>query len=216
MNELKQILEKDEKFRYQLLNRMKSDCDYYLGYGNRHSISLWAKNEKEQIAYMKAIWNSFSEDNKPEWLTYEQILEYEEKLCGPEMNKSVNDYICKNFAAYGLPVHDEDHMRSFLNKLEAHGETFEHFLEGFSYSYDFINTYSVKLAFEFVDECNAFFPSWNDLAEMLIEPFDSIDEAIEYLKAVFKYDVFVLTTNGIVELNIVQSQHIACFTYTAG
>lgn len=74
------ILSRDDRFRYQLLGRMQSDCEYYLGYGNRSSRCLWAKNEKKQIENMKGIWNSFSEDQKPEWLTYEQILCYEARM----------------------------------------------------------------------------------------------------------------------------------------
>lgn len=74
------VLKHDDKFRYMLLSRMKSDCDYYLGNGSRHAKHLWAGDEVKQIVYMKALWNSFGENDKPEWLTYEQILEYEEKI----------------------------------------------------------------------------------------------------------------------------------------
>lgn len=75
-----EILKKDETFRYQLLSRMKGDCDYYLGNGGRHSKYLWADNEVEHVDYMKQLWNSFGEDAKPEWLSMEQILEYEQKM----------------------------------------------------------------------------------------------------------------------------------------
>ena len=51
--------------RYELLGRMKSDCEYYLGYGNHDKSRLWALDEKLQIAYMKALWNSFGTDEKP-------------------------------------------------------------------------------------------------------------------------------------------------------
>jgi hypothetical protein len=54
------------------------DCDYYLGYGNRCEKHLWANDVKSQIAKMKEIWNNLKE--KPEWLTMEQILEYEKKM----------------------------------------------------------------------------------------------------------------------------------------
>ena len=74
------VLKHDEQYRYMLLSRMKSDCDYYLGNGNRYPGNLWGKDEFKQIAYMKALWNSFGENEKPEWLTYEQILEYEQKI----------------------------------------------------------------------------------------------------------------------------------------
>lgn len=74
------VLKHDCKFRYQLLGRMQSDCIYYLNRSNRHPKHLWAGDEKKQIEYMKAIWNSFSEKGKPEWLTWEQILEYETQM----------------------------------------------------------------------------------------------------------------------------------------
>lgn len=68
-------------FRYMILSRMKSDCDYYLGYGNRSYKSLWAGDEKDQIENMKALWNTFPEEDTPEWLTWEDILEYERLMC---------------------------------------------------------------------------------------------------------------------------------------
>ena len=80
MFDLNWILSRGDRFRYRLLSRMKMDCLYYLGYGNRNPKNLWANNEKQQIEYMKAIWNSFSDDGKPEWLTFGQILEYEKAM----------------------------------------------------------------------------------------------------------------------------------------
>lgn len=77
------VLNRDDKFRYMLLSRMQGDCDYYLGYGRIYGNHLWAGDEVKQIAYMKALWNSFSANNKPEWLSYEQILEYEQKIGVP-------------------------------------------------------------------------------------------------------------------------------------
>ncbi len=72
--------EHDETFRYQMLDRMRSDCEYYLGNGNRHSKHLWAGNEHNQILYMKALWNSFPEGEKPEWLSMEKICIYEKMM----------------------------------------------------------------------------------------------------------------------------------------
>lgn len=80
MNDLNWILSKEDSFRYQMLSRMQMDCDYYLGNGQIYGNHLWAGTEEEQIICMKAIWNSFPVDCKPEWLTYEQILEYDQKL----------------------------------------------------------------------------------------------------------------------------------------
>ena len=65
---------------YQLLSRLQSDCDYYLGYGNRYAKHLWAGNEEDQIKKMKELYNIFPADQKPEWLTWEQILQYEKEM----------------------------------------------------------------------------------------------------------------------------------------
>lgn len=75
-------VDEDKRFRYMMLGRWKSDCDYYLGYGNRNVSRLCANTPKEHIEAMKKLWLSFAEDEKPEWLTWEQILEYEKQMCG--------------------------------------------------------------------------------------------------------------------------------------
>jgi len=59
---------------------MMQDCEYFLGNGNRHEKFLWAGNVKEQIKTMKEIWNSLKV--KPEWLTMEQINDYEKRMEG--------------------------------------------------------------------------------------------------------------------------------------
>ena len=75
-----EILNQDKEFKYQLLDRMRSDCEYYLGYGNEDAKCLWAGNEKEQIETMRAIYNSFSQNEKPEWITLEQIDGFEKEM----------------------------------------------------------------------------------------------------------------------------------------
>lgn len=74
------ILKHDNRFRYQLLDRMRQDCEYFLGYGNRNAKHLWAQNEVEQIECMKLLWNSFDSEDKPEWLTWNQIVDYEKAM----------------------------------------------------------------------------------------------------------------------------------------
>lgn len=71
----------EKKFRYMMLDRLRQDCNYYLGYGKRGPKSLWAGEEKAQIQTMKDIWNTFEKNDTPEWLTWEDILEYERKMC---------------------------------------------------------------------------------------------------------------------------------------
>lgn len=69
-----------DNFKYMLLDRMKQDCNYYLGNGNRLKKYLWANDEKEHIENMKALWNSFPDEEKPEWLTMKQIETYEKEM----------------------------------------------------------------------------------------------------------------------------------------
>lgn len=72
--------ESPHRFNYMLLGRLESDCKYFLGFGNRNESRLWAGSVKEQIEKMKELHNSFPEGEKPEWLTYEGILEYEKLM----------------------------------------------------------------------------------------------------------------------------------------
>jgi len=58
---------------------LKSDCDYYLGNGNRDAEHcLWAKNEQGQIDKMREIYNQLKE--KPEWLSEEDINNYAKEM----------------------------------------------------------------------------------------------------------------------------------------
>lgn len=68
----------DNSFNYMLLSRLKSDCDYFLGFGGRSERNLWAGNVQEQIEKMKELWHSV--EAKPEWMTLEQINEYEAQM----------------------------------------------------------------------------------------------------------------------------------------
>lgn len=72
------LLNHDAKFRYQMLSRMQQDCEYFLGNGNGNEKHLWAGNVEDQIKYMKDLWNSFEE--KPEWLSMEDIEKYEKDM----------------------------------------------------------------------------------------------------------------------------------------
>lgn len=71
--------ENPQEFDYRLLSRLKSDCDYYLGNGNRNAEHcLWAKNEQGQIDKMREIYNKLKE--KPEWLSEEDINNYAKEM----------------------------------------------------------------------------------------------------------------------------------------
>lgn len=64
---------------YMLLNRLQTDCEFYLNAGCQNRVVLWAGDEKEQIAKMKELWNGLQP--KPTWLSMEEIEEYEKKMC---------------------------------------------------------------------------------------------------------------------------------------
>ena len=72
----------EKRFQYRMLDRLRSDCDYYLGYGNRNPGRLCADTPQEHIEAMKKLWLEFADDEKLEWLTWEKILEYENQMCG--------------------------------------------------------------------------------------------------------------------------------------
>lgn len=66
------------KQNYMLLDRCRSDCEYFLGNGCGEEKFLWAGNVEKQIAKMRELHELVPE--KPEWLSWEEIGEYEEKM----------------------------------------------------------------------------------------------------------------------------------------
>ena len=68
----------DKKFNYMMLSRLQGDCEYFLGSGNKYVGHLWADSVEEHIAEMKRLYNSVP--IKPEWLSLEDILNYEAKM----------------------------------------------------------------------------------------------------------------------------------------
>lgn len=67
-----------DKEKYMFLDRMKQDCKYFLGNGNRNTKYLFGNSVKEHIESMKELYNSLKE--KPEWLSMEDIEEFEKKM----------------------------------------------------------------------------------------------------------------------------------------
>lgn len=88
----------DSEYQYMLLDRLKTDCEYFLGNGNRNEKHLWAGSVDAQIKEMKKIWNSLKE--KPEWLTMEDINNYE-KLMKDRKEKKTEGTAQKRIARYG-------------------------------------------------------------------------------------------------------------------
>nr|DAR20331.1 MAG TPA: Large polyvalent protein-associated domain 11 [Caudoviricetes sp.] len=63
---------------YMLLDRMRSDCNYFLGNGNGYEGHLWGGSVEVICDEMERIWNSLEE--KPEWLSLEQIEDYRREM----------------------------------------------------------------------------------------------------------------------------------------
>lgn len=84
----------DNQFNYMMLSRLQMDCDYYLGHGNRNEKVLWAGNVDDHIAEMKKLWNNLPKNGKPEWLTMEDILDYEKKM---KSDNYSNGGVTKNY-----------------------------------------------------------------------------------------------------------------------
>lgn len=79
------ILEAEErenprKFDYMMLDRLKTDCDYFLGNGNGFLGHLYYKDIDRHIEEMEKIYESFSNEEKPEWINLENIKNYKEKM----------------------------------------------------------------------------------------------------------------------------------------
>lgn len=66
--------------RYSLLDRLGEDCRYFLGHGNRYEKHLWGLNVADHIWYMKILWLLFPINDKPQWLSMNEILEFEKQM----------------------------------------------------------------------------------------------------------------------------------------
>lgn len=77
---VEELLVHDNRFRYMMLDRLRSDCGYYLNYGNRSANVLWAKDEKDHIDAMKKLFKSFTKEDEPEFITWQDILDFEEAM----------------------------------------------------------------------------------------------------------------------------------------
>lgn len=71
----------DRSGDYALLDRLRADCDYFLGAGGRSEKHLWAGSVYAQIKKMRELYDALPE--KPEWLTTEAIDRYAAQMAAP-------------------------------------------------------------------------------------------------------------------------------------
>ena len=68
--------------QYRLLDRLRTDCEYFLGEGQRAEKHLWAGSVDAQIVKMRELYAQLPE--KPEWLSTEKIDEYARRMSALE------------------------------------------------------------------------------------------------------------------------------------
>lgn len=71
----------DRSGDYALLDRLRADCEYFLGAGGRSEKHLWAGSVYAQIKKMRELHDALPE--KPEWLTEEAIDRYAAQMAAP-------------------------------------------------------------------------------------------------------------------------------------
>ncbi len=87
-----QSIDKTQPFEdeYRLLSRLKSDCEYFLSTGARAEKHLWAGSVDEQIDKMREIYDLLPE--KPEWLSKQDIDNYERQMIKSAQSKNNYEY----------------------------------------------------------------------------------------------------------------------------
>ncbi len=68
----------DRSFCYGMLDRLRSDCEYFLSIGSERV--LWAKEIEEHICIMQDLYNIFFKWEKPEWISLEEIKNLRDKM----------------------------------------------------------------------------------------------------------------------------------------
>ena len=106
--ELSMSVEKPFESDYMLLGRLASDCEYYLGWGGGAVEALYYHDERMHIEEMKKLYEKLPV--KPEWLTLEQLKEYEKLLLNKETDIS---------SSVSMLLSASDFLSIFLNKSLA-------------------------------------------------------------------------------------------------
>lgn len=90
-NNLKnEVLNQDNKYKYQILSTLQCNCQYFLGNGNCLEKHLWANNLDNHILAMKMIYESFDEQDKPVWINKEMIDLYKDQMWTASLSKQAN------------------------------------------------------------------------------------------------------------------------------
>ena len=72
---IREMADKSINFKKDMICRLKSDCEYFLGFGNRNVNNLWCKDINEHIRCMKVLWYNLPGSEKP--FDFTKIIELE-------------------------------------------------------------------------------------------------------------------------------------------
>lgn len=103
----------DFSFQYQLLGRLKSDCDYFLGAGQRNEKHLWAGSIEAQLSKMRELYDAVPE--KPEWLTEQDMERYEKQMAEPESGAGSVDTAVEPEPVSAVPALDEEEISDLVD-----------------------------------------------------------------------------------------------------
>lgn len=84
---------------YLFLGRVISDNDYYINSG-RHEKHLWAGDVVKQTELMKALYLSFNDEKKPEWLSLHDVAEYQKNMSQVKFENDMSETVDKLLQLY--------------------------------------------------------------------------------------------------------------------
>lgn len=73
-----------DPYKYMMLDRLRTDCEYFLGNGDRRPGVLWAGSVGTQLKIMRMLRDSFPEEDRPEWLSAEDLETYAREMAGKD------------------------------------------------------------------------------------------------------------------------------------
>ena len=80
-----QILYNKAGFPLCVWKSSEEEARSFLGCGSRFSKYLWGCCVENHIQAMRILWDSFSDDEKPEWTSLEEIERFSKKMLEEEI-----------------------------------------------------------------------------------------------------------------------------------
>ncbi len=117
-----------DSYKYMLLDRMRTDCGYFLGYGNRNPGTLWGQDVNGHLEAMRLLWESFPEGDRPEWLTAADLEELRQRMTAPPakyqfecMNAFIDGVIINDFSGDAEAIQYAANYEAYCYRLRPEG-----------------------------------------------------------------------------------------------